>query len=106
MIARISVLVLMLAALMTPAFADTPVYNIWDLGAPNGLPNSGLSQGNLNDFGMVAGFSYNDFFVDSTAWTWNNGTLSVLPPLPGGNYAAAFCMNNKGAATGFSGTDF
>ena len=105
MIARISIVAVMLLALLTPVFADTPAYTVWDLGATNGKANSGLGQGNLNEFGMAAGFSYNDFFADSDAWVWNNDALIQLPSLPGG-YAASFCLNNKGEACGFSGADF
>ncbi|TYB42228.1 hypothetical protein [Actinomadura chibensis] len=77
---------------------------VWRNGVPTDLhvlDTDGHVQARaINDAGQIAGTG----FDTGTAWLYQNGRASVLPPLPGGHAAEAFGISADGQVLGLSST--
>ncbi len=83
------------------ATAQSPTYTIRDLGALRG--GSAVPR-MLNASGVTVGRSGEPHGEDTRAFVFSNGKLTGLGTLPGGDYSAAFGVNNVSQVVGYSNT--
>jgi probable HAF family extracellular repeat protein len=76
-------------------------YTLTDLGSIGGSDNYAMD---INEQGMVAGYTYDRSNGVTKAFTWKAGTTTWLPSLAGGIRTKAFAINNLGSVVGVSET--
>src|SRR5436305_13943393 len=99
MISAFKLCVSILLLLSSAAFAQR--YRVTDLGALR--PGSAVPAA-LNNSGEVAGRSGMPHGEMSHAFVWSGARIHDLETLPGGDYSAAFCINNFGDIVVYSHT--
>lgn len=88
------------AVIVQAAADECPfAYAVLDLGALGGSNSVGLG---LNDRGRVVGHYFDGTNGLRRAFRWQDGTMTDLGTLPGGLYAAASDINNRGEIAGWS----
>src|ERR1700751_3757529 len=99
MIAACKVVISVLLILSSAAFAQR--YRVSDLGA---LRAGSAVPAALNNSGQVVGRSGMPHGETTRAFIWSAGRIHDLDTLPGGDYSAAFAINNFGDVVGYSNT--
>ena len=64
------------------------------------------SAADINDLGQVVGSSYTDVDWQRHAFLWQDGHMTDLGALPGGDYSSALGINNRGQVVGHSSRAF
>jgi probable HAF family extracellular repeat protein len=96
------ILMLKLISTLALAFFSSPIagYQLTDLGTISGA--SSIMATSINNHGTVVGYTNFPDDGGNSAFILERDAFKVLDPLPGGPWAKAYAINDRGLVTGVS----